>query len=335
MLKRLVHIAGILIGVGVFAAAIWVIWKHVAVLEYDAVVSQFHALPALNVLATLGCTIGAYITLTVYDSTAFQYIRRHMQFSRIMLVSFIAYAFSHNLGFGAVTGNSIRYRFYIHWQVSLIDITKVVFFGGIAYVLGIVTIAGVLILINAESLVRAADVPINSAYLIGTAAAASGTVYLLWSLFGRPTIKVKGLSLPPPSLGIVATQFGAAAVEWGFAAGALYFLLPSHEGMDYWHFIGIFVIAYVSGMLSQVPGGLGVFEAVLFLLLPEDLSRETILAAVLTYRAVYFLLPLLVAALLMTSAEVTIHGRLATRWAWWRRKKRRGSDSCATELNKP
>ena len=165
--------------------------------------------------------------------------------------------------------------------------------------------------------------PVSSAYLIGAGAALAGSIYLFWSLLRRPTIRMKGVSLPPPAIGIVMTQFCAAAVEWGFAAGALYFLLPIHGVLDYWHFIGIFVIAYISGMLSQVPGGLGVFEAVLLLLMPEEIPKETVIAAAVTYRAIYYLLPLLVAAMLMASAEITIHGRVATRWAWWRRNRRR------------
>ena len=322
MWKRLAHIAGLLIGLGVFSGAVWVIWKQVQVLEYDAVIAQFGALSPLSILLTLVCTVGAYLTLTIYDSTAFQYIKRQMQFFRIMLVSFIAYSFSHNLGFGAVTGNSIRYRFFMHWQVSLIDITRVVVFGGSAYVLGIFAVAGVLVLVNAENLALAIKVPVQSAYLIGAGAVIAGSIYLFWSLARWPTIALKGVALPPPPIRIVMTQFAAAAVEWCFAAGALYFLLPIGDVLDYWHFIGIFVIAYISGMLSQVPGGLGVFEAVLLLLLPDEISRETIVAAVITYRAIYYLLPLLIAAMLMASAEITIHGRLATRWAWWRRRKR-------------
>jgi uncharacterized membrane protein YbhN (UPF0104 family) len=323
MWKRFAHIAGVLVGLGVFGAAVWVLWKQIQILEYDAVITQFEELSLSRVLLALGCTIGAYVTLSIYDSTAFQYIKRHMAFVRIVLVSIIAYAFSHNLGFGAVTGNSIRYRFYSQWKVPLLDIARVVVFGGTAYVLGIVTIAGILILLNAEALSLATRLPIHSAYLIGIGATLTGSIYLIWSLLRRPTIKFKGVSLPPPALGIVFTQFAAAAVEWGFAAGALYFLLPVHGGLDYLHFIGLFVIAYVAGMLSQVPGGLGVFEAVLLLLLPEEITRETIVAAVITYRAIYFLLPLLVAALLMMSAEVTIQGRLDVRYAWWRRKQRR------------
>ena len=268
MWKRLAHIAGLLIGLGVFSGAVWVIWKQVQVLEYDAVIAQFGALSPLSILLTLVCTVGAYLTLTIYDSTAFQYIKRQMQFFRIMLVSFIAYSFSHNLGFGAVTGNSIRYRFFMHWQVSLIDITRVVVFGGSAYVLGIFAVAGVLVLVNAENLALAIKVPVQSAYLIGAGAVIAGSIYLFWSLARWPTIALKGVALPPPPIRIVMTQFAAAAVEWCFAAGALYFLLPIGDVLDYWHFIGIFVIAYISGMLSQVPGGLGVFEAVLLLLLP-------------------------------------------------------------------
>lgn len=324
MLKRLAHLAGILIGIGVFGAAVWVLWKQMQVLEYAAVVAQFEELSLVSILLALGCTFGAYLTLSIYDSTAFQYIRRPMNFTRIMLVSFIAYSFSHNLGFGAVTGNSVRYRFFSQWKVPLFDIARVVVFGGSAYVLGLVTIAGILILLNADALALATDLPVSSAYLIGTGAALLGSVYLLWSLLKWPTISVKGVRLPPPGLGIVLTQFAAAAVEWGFAAGALFFLLPVHGGLDYLHFIGLFVIAYIAGMLSQVPGGLGVFEAVLLLLLPDEIPRETIVAAVITYRAIYYVLPLLVAALLMMSAEVSIQGRIAARFTLWRRRKRRG-----------
>lgn len=323
MWKRFAHIAGILVGIGVSSAAVWVLWHQAQVLRFDAVLAQFEELSLASIALALACTVGAYVTLTIYDSTAFQYIKRKMRFTRIMLVSFISYSFSHNLGFGALTGNSVRYRFFSQWKVPLVDIARVVVFGGSAYVLGLVTMAGLLILLNADALALATNLPVSSAYLIGVAAALVGSVYLAWSLAKWPTISLKGVTLPPPRLGIVATQFCAAAVEWGFAAGALFFLLPVHGGLDYWHFIGIFVIAYVSGMISQVPGGLGVFEAVLLLLLPDSITRETIVAAVITYRAVYFLLPLLVAAALMLMAEVTIQGRVATRWAWWRRQKRR------------
>ena len=209
----------------------------------------------------------------------------------------------------------MRYRIYMQWQVSLIDITKVVVFGGTAYVLGIVTIAGLLILFNADSLVVAIKVPIATAYLIGVGCALGGSIYLFWSLFQAPPLAWKGVTLPPPSLRIVMTQFCAAAVEWGFAAGALYFLLPEHADLNYWQFISIFVIAYISGMLSQVPGGLGVFEAVLFLLLPQDISRESILAALITYRAIYYLLPLLIGAALMPATEIVLNSKIGEKKA--------------------
>jgi len=323
MLKRLAHIAGISVAVGVSCAAVWVLWKQAQVLDYDLVVAQFRELSFVSILVALVCTAGAYLTLSIYDSTAFQYIKCAMPFRRVVLVSFIAYSFSHNLGFGAVTGNSVRYRFFSQWKVPIWDIAKVVLFGGSAYVVCLVTVAGLLVLVNAQALSLAMNVPTTSAYLIGAGMAAGGGVYLVWSLLGKPSIVAKDIRLPPPGLGIVATQLGAAAVEWGFTAGALFFLLPDHGGLDYFHFISLFVIAYIAGMLSQVPGGLGVFEAVLLLLMPDQITRETVVATVITYRAVYYLLPLLVAALMMASVEVTIQGRLQTRFAWWRRKRQR------------
>src|SRR3546814_20873145 len=92
-------------------------------------------------------------------------------------------------------------------------------------------------------------------------------------------------------------------LEWSFASAALYWLLPLTVGIDFWHFIGIFVIAYLAGMVSNVPGGLGVFESVTLLLLPEHVAPEGVVAAIITYRAIYFVLPLLVAAAMFGAYE--------------------------------
>ncbi len=119
MWKRFAHIAGILVGIGVSSAAVWVLWHQAQVLKFDAVLAQFEELSLASIALALACTVGAYLTLTIYDSTAFQYIKRKMRFTRIMLVSFISYSFSHNLGFGALTGNSVRYRFFSQWKVTL------------------------------------------------------------------------------------------------------------------------------------------------------------------------------------------------------------------------
>jgi len=302
-----------LVALAVLVAAGFVLWDKLGDLETDQIWHGLQNTPWSGIGLSLLCTAAAYLVLTVYDSTAFKYIKRPMPFGRIMYVSFVAYAFSHTIGVGAVSGGSVRYRFYSRWGVSVYDIATVIIFGGMAYVLGIVAVAGMIIIANAGDLSVAMGLPAWTARLVGVAAALVGSAYLLWSVIGRPSFSLKGRRFRPPSLKIGLTQIATACLEWGFASATLYFLLPDDIGVTYWHFVGIYVIGYVAGMISQSPGGIGAFEAVLFVLLPESASKESILAAILAYRALYFLLPFVIALAMMSASEARGTARAARR----------------------
>ena len=56
-------------------------------------------------------------------------------------------------------------------------------------------------------------------------------------------------------------------------------------------------------MASHVPGGVGVFEGLLIVLLKPYLSSGELLPALLVYRAVYYLLPFVVALVGLTSTS--------------------------------
>lgn len=329
-------IAG-LVALGVLIAAGFVLYDKLGDLDVEHIWERLTETSWEAIGISLFCTAGAYLVLTIYDSTAFEYIRRPMAFTRIMYVSFIAYAFSHNIGVGAVSGGSIRYRFYSRWGVSTYDIATVIIFGGMAYVLGIIAVAGLIILVNAEHLAAVIDVPLLAAQSIGVVATLVGSFYLIWSIIGRPAFTLKGRRFKPPPISIGLKQVATACLEWGFASAALYFLLPDDVAISYWHFVGIYVIGYVAGMMSQAPGGIGVFEAALLLMLPETAPKEAVLAAILAYRALYFLLPFVIALGMMGGSEV----RGATRAARKRRlltirrkrqlKRTRGQPGAASE----
>ena len=128
------YITGI-VALAVLIAAGWVLREKLGGLKLDDILDRLAATSWTSIGITLACTAAAYLVLTIYDSTAFEYIKRPMRFTRIMYVSFVAYAFSHNIGVGAVSGGSVRYRFYSRWGVSTYDIATVIIFGGMAYVL--------------------------------------------------------------------------------------------------------------------------------------------------------------------------------------------------------
>ena len=324
------YIAG-LVALGVLAAAGWVLRDKLHDLELDQIWLRLGETDIADIGLSLLCTAGAYLVLTVYDSTAFEYIKRPIRFTRVMYVAFVAYAFSHNIGVGAVSGGSVRYRFYSRWGVSAYDIATVIIFGGMAYVLGIVAVAGLIIVVNAESLGLVLGLPVWAAQVVGVIAAMVGSGYLIWSLLGRPAFTIQGRRFRPPSIRIGLKQVATACLEWGFASAALFLLLPHDVGVTYWHFIGVYVIGYVAGMMSQAPGGIGVFEAAMLLLLPESAPRDGVLAAILAYRALYFLLPFVIALAMMGGSEARGVARAARkrRLLRWRRERGRDRDDDA------
>jgi uncharacterized membrane protein YbhN (UPF0104 family) len=94
-----------------------------------------------------------------------------------------------------------------------------------------------------------------------------------------------------------------ATVDWLLAASVLFSLLPRTLGISYPAFVALFLVAYVAGIASNVPAGLGVFETVFLLLLPESASDAAVLGSLVAYRALYYLLPLVVALALLGAHE--------------------------------
>jgi phosphatidylglycerol lysyltransferase len=86
------------------------------------------------------------------------------------------------------------------------------------------------------------------------------------------------------------------------AAGVLYILLPSSQ-INMFAFLAVFLLAQVAGIISQVPGGLGVFESIMILFLSTTLSADLVLGALIAYRGLYYILPFIAGALLLAYEE--------------------------------
>ncbi len=310
MHKRIWHYVGVFAALAVFAAAVWALTWQLRDLRWDDLGRQLEAISLFRVLAAVAATFAAYLVLAAYDLTAFRYIGRRMAFGRVAFVSSISYAFSHNLGFGALTGGAVRYRFYTGWGVSAGDIARVVVYAGLVYYLCALSVGGVLMLPNAAALADALEWQPLAVRVVAAVWVLSGALYVAWCVRGSPVVRIGARRVTPPKLRHGLVQFGVGVLEWAFASAALYLVLPPDFGMSYWHFVAVYVLAYMAGYISHVPGGLGVFETVLLVLMPASVPTDVVAAGIITYRAIYFLLPLSL-ALAVFGVYEALRGRFA------------------------
>ena len=146
MKKKLLHLLSPVFGVILFAAALWVLHHELKEYHYHDVVRQIKELSVHRLLFAFLLTILGYFVLIGYEFFALRYIKHPLPYSKIAEVGFIGYAFSNNIGVSMLA--AIRYRLYSAWGLSMVDITKIVAFCGLAFWLGIFTIGGVIFCSN-------------------------------------------------------------------------------------------------------------------------------------------------------------------------------------------
>jgi len=278
----------------VFCSAIMVLAKEFWNVSAHEVVMRLAVLPRQQILVAAGLTAVSYMLLTGYDFLALQYVRRRLRFRDVIFTSFTAFALSNNIGFQLISGGSARYRIYKSYGFSTIEIGAIVVFCTIAYALGVVTVSGLLALIDPLDIANLLHVPqalvIEGGFLLLGVSLAYFAVSALW----HKPVAFAGFHLRPPSLPLAIAQVALASVDAVAASTVIYALLPDDLGLSFHSFLPLYLIAATASVLSLVPGGLGVFETAMTMLTAPP-SKAAALSAFFVYRMIYFVAPLLIA----------------------------------------
>ena len=314
---------GPVIAVLLFFLALHVLRGELRAHGYHEIMRSVRAIPRGQVLAAVALTILSYVVLTGYDALALAYAGRsgeqRIPIRRVAFGAGIAYGLSQTLGFPAVTGSAVRFRLWSAWGLSSAEIARAAAFSGVTFTLGVVFMSGVALLLEPAATLARVDLPDALAVLIGVLLVGAVSGYLAWSVTrgGRSIRPARWLSarfpilaraeiLVPPTRFALA-QFGVALLDWTAAAAVLYALLPNSVRLGFVPFAGIFVLAQFAGLVSHVPGGAGVFDTLIVLLLGPHLNASETLAAVIAYRAIYYLLPFAAAVAAMSVHEALRH----------------------------
>ncbi|MGY4396633.1 phosphatidylglycerol lysyltransferase [Sphingomonas sp. UYAg733] len=264
--------------------------------------AALHEIPQGRIAAAIALTGLSYFALTLSEALSLRAIGVRLPWRTAALASFTSYAISHNFGLSLLTGGSARYRVYASAGLDLGDVARVGLLSSAGFWAGLSGIIALALLTGSAPLVIGpALLPI-----VGQRVIALAIVALIVTLFtarhrGVERIGIGRLTLPVPPVRIMAAQLGVAMLDLAAAAAALFVLLPQSGPQSFALFFLAYTLAVTASAVSHVPGGIGVFELVILAILPA--AGGEAFAALLLYRLIYYVLPLIVAAALLASVE--------------------------------
>jgi uncharacterized membrane protein YbhN (UPF0104 family) len=265
--------------------------------------------PLMQIGLAALCVIGAFCTLTFYDFFALRTIgKKHVPYRIAALSSFTSYTIGHNIGATVFTGGAIRFRIYSDYGLNAIDVAKICFISGLTFWLGNLFVLGLGMAWHpwAASAMDLLPPAINRLIALGCLAGIAA--YLVWISTGkgRRQLGQHGWKVVLPSARLTLLQIAIGVVDLGFCALAIYFLMPVHPDIDFVSVAVVFILATLLGFASHAPGSLGVFDAAMLVALPQ-FGKEHLVATLLLYRVLYFLIPFMIAITIMGTRELWLN----------------------------
>ncbi len=265
--------------------------------------AALHALKPWQIGAALGLTAASYLLLTLYDVLALRIIGKPLPWRIAALASFTSYTLSHNLGLSLLTGGSARYRVYSANGLETADIIRIIATASMTFWSGVVVMAATALAIHPANLALGPVlIPTGLQRLFGVGLLAITVWLVLKARKPGQSLRIFGWTLPLPSAGQALSQICVAGLDLAVASAALYVLVPGVGIQMFPLFFLGYALAIIVALVTHVPGGIGVFEAVMIAALP-NVDKSALLAALVAYRAIYYLLPLAAAAGLLAVHE--------------------------------
>ena len=256
-----------------------------------------------QLLFSFSFTILGYLVISTYDLIAFVHLKYKLNIKRILFTTFITYAVSNTTGFNLIIGGGIRYRFYSRWGVPARKIAKIIALGNLTFWIGLLTLSGLSFISNPLHLPNSVNIDRLIIRFLGIIALTTLFIYLYCCKTSK-RLKIGTKIFAFPKITISISQIALFSLDWTLAAAVLYWLIPDYLDKSYVGFLNIYLLAMSASILSNIPGGIGIFETIIIFLLPESINTPDILSSLLVYRAIRFLVPLSTALLLLCCFEV-------------------------------
>src|ERR1700710_2439893 len=262
-----------------------------------------------RIAAAALCVVGAFCTLTFYDFFALRTLgKTNVPYRIAALWVFPTPPSGHNTGPRVFPGGAIRFRIYSDYGLNAIDVAKICFLSGLTFWLGNLFVLGLGMAWHPWAASAMDLLPPSVNRLIALGCLAGIAAYLVWISTGkgRRQLGQHGWKVVLPSARLTLLQIGIGVADLGFCALAFYLLMPVHPDIDFVSVAVVFILATLLGFASHAPGSLGVFDAAMLVALPQ-FTREHLVATLLLYRVLYFVIPFMLAITILGARELWLN----------------------------
>lgn len=287
----------------VLGLVFWALQRLLIEIPYEDILYGIQNTPTTTLALALMATFASYFALMGYDASSLRYVGANVPPRYIALTSFIAFALGNNVGIGPLTGGAVRMRIYSAANVEPSLIMRAIAFNAAAFGLGLGASGAIGLIMGGHHVAGVLHIPAGILNIIAIV-----TLLLIGALvlvcYRKHELRIgKRWSMPLPSGNLALVQLLISCTEIFAASLVLWALLP-HDQLDYSNFIACYAIGLTAGVISHVPGGLGVFEAVMLISVGHAVPRDELAAALILYRCIYFLVPLAMSVLLLGAFEM-------------------------------
>lgn len=297
-----------LIGLFLLVAAV-LLWRYARLVDWAAVAAAIAGYPARQLLLAAAFSLLAYASYCGFDLLARRYTGHTLPARRILPIAFTCYAFNLNLG-AMVGGIGFRYRLYSQAGLRLSTTSRIVGFTIVSNWSGFLLLGGLVLVSDAAPLPRDWTAVAPALDVAGWAMLAVVAAGLLLCAFSpRRHWSLRGHAITLPPLPLALAQLLVAIASWLAIAAIVAVLMPDRVG--YTTVAGVLLLSVIANLVIRVPANLGVLEAVFIASLGERLGTTAILAALLTYRALFHIGPLLLAMLVYAALELRLRRKPA------------------------
>ena len=290
-------------GLAAVGFSVWLLYHELRDISLDELWDSIVAITPLNWLFCILATLAAYTALAGYDHLALVHLRKRIGWLYITITSFTTYALSHNIGASSFSGSVVRYRSYSVKGLTMAEVGVLVAFCSFTFALGIVFLAGIVLLLQPQLAERFVDIlPVEASAATGGLILGAVLLYVIGSALKLRPLHIGKVEIAYPALPIVLRQLVIGPLEIVAAAAIIYFALPEAGNPGFMIVLGIFVVSFSLALLSHAPGGLGVLE-IAFITGLSEMDQAHVLAALLVFRLLYLVIPFVIALLVVLAFE--------------------------------